>query len=120
MKPLTLFMICVCLCSTSHAIMPVQNPIKITDSAAQKTELMLFYTPWCPYSQKVLNYLKQIHKSVPMKNIQNDPAAKEILKNQGGKSQVPCLFIDGKALYESDSIIDWMANHKDQLSDAIE
>jgi len=118
MQVRSLLMICLCLCSTSDAVMPEQNSIKIVDPASQKAELMLFYTPWCPYSQKVLNYLKQIHKSVPMKNIQNDPAAKEILKNQGGKSQVPCLFIDGKALYESDMIIEWMGNHKDQLSDA--
>ena len=86
--------------------------------AQDKIELMLFYSPWCPYSQKVLNYLTKIHKSVPMRNIQNDPAGKEILKNQGGKGQVPCLFIDGKALYESDDIIQWLSEHKDALSAA--
>ena len=84
----------------------------------KKTELLLFYTPWCPYSQKVLNYLKQIHKTVPMRNIQNDPAGKELLKSKGGKVQVPCLLIDGKALYESDLIIQWLAGHKDSLSPA--
>ena len=26
----------------------------------------------------------------------------------GGKTQVPCLIIDGQALYESDDIIDWL------------
>lgn len=29
----------------------------------------------------------------------------EDLINRGGKDQVPCLFIDGKPLYESDDII---------------
>lgn len=116
MKALTLLLICFCLYSTSHAGIPSQNEGKIAEPAARKTELLLFYTPWCPYSQKVLNYLNQIHKSVPMRNIQNDPAGKELLKSKGGKSQVPCLFIDGKALYESDAIIQWIANHRDQLS----
>lgn len=82
---------------------------------AKKYELTLYYTPWCPYSQKVLTYLQKIHKTLPMKDIQTDLAAKEFLKKEGGKSQVPCLFINGRALYESDTIIDWLSKHKEAL-----
>ena len=88
-----------------------------TQLTQEKIELMLFYSPWCPYCQKVLTYLTRIHKSVPMRNIQNDPAGKEILIREGGKGQVPCLFIDGKPLYESDDIIQWLSDHTDSLSD---
>ena len=28
--------------------------------AREKPQLLLYYLPWCPYSQKVLDYLKQI------------------------------------------------------------
>jgi glutaredoxin len=31
------------------------------------------------------------------------------LVSNGGKRQVPCLFIDGKPLYESEDIIDYLA-----------
>ena len=79
------------------------EPLKT--NSPQKTQLLLYYTSWCPYSQKVLNYLKQIQKTVPMKNLDNDSKAREELKKIGGKAQVPCLVIDQKALYESDAII---------------
>ena len=43
-----------------------------------------------------------------MKNILTDSQAKLELLEIGGKTQVPCLVIDGKALYESDDIINWL------------
>jgi len=44
----------------------------------------------------------------PLKNIRKDKKAARELKNKGGKKQVPCLFINGKPLYESDDIINWL------------
>lgn len=70
-------------------------------------QLTLYYFPECPYCQKVLAYLQQSGKSVPMKNLRAEPQYREELKKIGGKTQVPCLVIDGKALYESDDIIEW-------------
>jgi len=46
-----------------------------------------------------------------MKNITEDPKAKEELLHLGGKVQVPCLFIDGTPLYESDDIIDYLKSN---------
>jgi glutaredoxin 3 len=86
--------------------------------AREKPKLLLYYLPWCPYSQRVLNYLKQIHKTVPSRNLQNDPKGKEELKKIGGKMQVPCLIIDGKPLYESEAIVTWLSNHKQFLDPA--
>ncbi len=43
-----------------------------------------------------------------MKDIHQDPSAREELIKIGGKSQVPCLIIDGKTLYESWDIIEWL------------
>lgn len=80
--------------------------------------LVLYYTSYCPYSQKVLRYLNKIHKTIPMKNLENDPQAKAELKRIGGRMQVPCLVIDGQALYESDAIIDWLSQHQDELDPA--
>ena len=81
-------------------------------SSREKPQLLLYYTPWCPYSQKVLTYLAQSGKTVPMKNIQNDPKGREELKKIGGKSQVPCLVINGKAMYESADIIRWLSQNQ--------
>lgn len=81
----------------------------------EKHNLVLYYTTYCPYSQKVLKYLNKIHKQLPMKNLANDPLAKEELKKVGGKMQVPCLVIDGTAMYESNEIIHWLSLHQDEL-----
>jgi glutaredoxin 3 len=86
--------------------------------AQEKPTLNLFYTTYCPYSRKVLNYLNQIHKKVPMTNVENNPQAKEYLRTYGGKMQVPCLFINGQPLYESDEIIQWLSQHQDLLDPA--
>jgi len=84
--------------------------------AVQKEHvLVLYYTTYCPYSVKVLRYLEKIHKTIPMKNLDKDPEGKAELRRFGGKMQVPCLFIDGKPLYESDQIIRWLSQHQEEL-----
>lgn len=81
------------------------------------TQLMLYYSPTCPYCRKVLGYLDQIGATVPMKDVSADPAARQELIAIGGKKQVPCLVIDGKALYESADIIAWLKKHPEALSE---
>ena len=68
----------------------------------------LFIMPACPYCQKVLAYLSRVGLDdgrVTVEDITSDPAARDELVRVGGKPQVPCLFIDGAPLYESDDII---------------
>lgn len=77
--------------------------------------LVLYYKPSCPYSQKVLTFLKKEHLEVPLKDIEEDEKAKEELLHLGGKVQIPCLFIDGTPLYESEDIIEWLNDKKDLL-----
>jgi len=69
--------------------------------------LTLYYKPTCPYCQKVLGFMDQNGISVPLKNREETPQIRQELVDIGGKPQVPCLIIDGKALYESDDIIQW-------------
>lgn len=45
---------------------------------------------------------------IPTKDISQNPDLKDELVTIGGKSQVPCLVINGEALYESDDIIAWL------------
>lgn len=73
-------------------------------------DIVLYVNPKCPYCQKVTNYLKEQGRTIPTKNTQ-DPMVREELIRVGGKSQVPCLVIDGTALYESNDIIQWLKNH---------
>lgn len=70
--------------------------------------LELFYKPTCPYCHKVLSFMEANNIELPLHDIMADDAARERLIEVGGKRQVPCLFIDGKAMYESDDIINFL------------
>ena len=70
-------------------------------------QLTLYHFVDCPYCQRVKDYLAQEGISIPMKDIREVPAYRQELIKIGGKAQVPCLTIDGKALYESMDIIEW-------------
>ncbi|MDI3546555.1 MAG: hypothetical protein PWR10_207 [Halanaerobiales bacterium] len=74
-------------------------------------ELVLYYFESCPFCQKVLRYLKKRGIEVTLKNTHQDQEAKKELIEVGGKYQVPCLFIDGEPLYESDDIIQWFEDN---------
>ncbi len=73
--------------------------------------LTLYYFPSCPFCQMVLQYMKQRGIRVPLKDILSQKAYREELIKIGGSSQVPCLVIDGKPLYESDDIIQWFESN---------
>ena len=71
------------------------------------SKLTLYYKPTCPYCIKVLHFLEQNDISVSLKNIDENSQNRNELLRIGGKTQIPCLVINGKALYESDDIIQW-------------
>lgn len=84
-------------------------------SNIEQPRLMLYYSPTCPYSKDVLNYLDSINKTIPMKNVYASEEIKKELIQKGGKKQVPCLLINDKPLYESQAIIEWLSAHKEGL-----
>ena len=54
-----------------------------TELIQQKPVLILYYTPYCPFSRRVLSYLEQTHKKVPLVNLKNKASGKEELKKVG-------------------------------------
>ena len=74
-------------------------------------ELELFMKPTCPYCIKVMNFMDENNITIPLRDIVADESAAETLVAVGGKRQVPCLFIDGKPLYESGDIIEWLRDN---------
>jgi len=74
-------------------------------------ELTLYHLMSCPYCQKVRQHLQGANITIFMKDIGQNPAWRDELIRIGGKPQVPCLVIDGKALYESADIIKWFKNN---------
>lgn len=72
-------------------------------------KLELFKFESCPYCQRVMGYIEDTKRSdVIFRDILEDEESRKTLVLVGGKEQVPCLFIDGKPLYESSDIIEWL------------
>jgi glutaredoxin 3 len=76
-----------------------------------KPELLLYYRRSCPFCVRVLNHLNSCSATIPMKELAQEPETRQDLIAFGGKAQVPCLAINGEALYESDAIIKWISAH---------
>ena len=74
--------------------------------------LELYKLDTCPYCQRVMKYIDSTGRTdIIYKDIRQDAEAEKTLISVGGKRQVPCLFIDGKPLYESLDIIKWLEEH---------
>lgn len=73
-------------------------------------KLELFKRDTCPYCVKVQMLIEElgVEDQIEQLDITKDPAARQRLIEVGGKQQVPCLFIDGKPLYESRDIMNWI------------
>lgn len=87
------------------------QPTTTQEAMKSSHNLVLFYKPSCPYCKKVLTAIKATAKGIQLKNIQSDQRATQDLIRIGGKRQVPCLLIDGKPLYESQAIIEWLSQN---------
>ncbi len=75
-------------------------------------KLELYKMDPCPYCRKVMNYISSTGRTdIEYKDILDSEEAERTLIAVGGKRQVPCLFIDGKPMYESMDIIHWLEAH---------
>ena len=75
-------------------------------------QLALYHFQGCPYCARVRDFLTKEGITVPMKDTHANAAYREELLKIGGKSQVPCLIVDGKAIYESLNIIEWIKKNR--------
>lgn len=80
-----------------------------------KPKLLLYYKESCPYCQKVLRALDDMGKKVPLADTAGNPKNRDTLIEVAGRKTVPCLFIDGEPMHESDDIIVWLTEHSDFL-----
>lgn len=74
-------------------------------------DLVLYKKDSCPFCQKVLRFMASRGIELPMRDTALELGARDELVEKGGKGQVPCLFIDGRALYESDDIVTWLGKN---------
>lgn len=110
-KMQTLGLLVFCLCAVTLFVTKQKGSFM---SKIPPTSLTLYYSPSCPYCVKVVDFMEGNNISLEKKDVR-EPSIKAELIEIGGKGQVPCLVRDGKPLYESADIINWLAEN--QLSE---
>jgi glutaredoxin len=83
-------------------------PLFLTSGATTQENLppkaVLYTRDTCIYCQKVFSHVADLESRVEIRDIRHPEYREELLK-VGHKAQVPCLVVNGVALYESDQII---------------
>ena len=74
-------------------------------------DLVLYHFEWCPFCVKVRQYLQDRGIKIKEKDTRQDPQAQAELIDKTGRTQVPCLFIDGEPLFESGDIVKWFEDN---------
>jgi len=74
---------------------------------AYLSDCVLYYKKTCPYCRKVLDYMASAGVTMDLRDTRQ-PGSEDDLVRIGGMKQVPCLVHNGRALYESDYIIEWL------------
>lgn len=67
----------------------------------------LYIMETCPYCRKVMDFMDKESIRYNKKDI-SIPANLEMLMKLGGMNQVPFMYDDGVAMYESDKIIEYL------------
>lgn len=72
--------------------------------------LILYHYDECPYCQKVRRAITALNISahIELRNTRQDSRHRDDLRALTGRTQVPCLVIDGKPLLESDDIVAYL------------
>lgn len=95
------------LTAPAPMIRAVEEQKKLDEATAQ---LKLYQFHACPFCVKVRREIRRLNLKIELVDALHDKAAEERLINEGGKRQVPCLYIMNKDqsvtwLYESNAIM---------------
>ena len=72
--------------------------------------LQLFHKWQCPYSARVRDFIDEhrLGDRIEYVEIHEVEGAQDKLAGMTGKSQVPCLMVDGEPMLESNKIVEWL------------
>jgi glutaredoxin 3 len=73
-------------------------------------ELVLYKYDSCPYCRRVQTHIDALGLAdqVKLRDTMMEPGVRGDLASATGRTQVPCLFVDGVALFESADINAWL------------
>ena len=75
---------------------------------------LVFYTAsTCPYCVRVQRVVDELGVELTVRNRNLQSQWRQVLLARTGRTQVPCLFIEGEPLFESADIITWLRRNYD-------
>ena len=77
--------------------------------------LALYYFESCPFCVMVLRTIERLKLAVEFRDIYSEREHLDKLASDTGKRTVPCLYIDGKPMFESSDIMDWLEKNAANL-----
>ena len=79
--------------------------------------LELYYFETCPFCQRVLRQIDELglKNKIILKDVHASQEARDFHYQTTGRSTVPCLYIDGKPLFESSDICEWLIENQANL-----
>ena len=77
----------------------------------------LYFYQTCPFCQMVLSKIKALNldEKIILKDTIKDPKNAVFHRETTGRNTVPCLYIDGKPLFESSDICRWLEENQNNL-----
>jgi glutaredoxin 3 len=92
---------------------PAPTPAPVTPTARPEHTLALYKYDACPYCRRVMQVVDRLglQDTIEYRDTRRDPKWRGDLQDRTGRTQVPCLFIDGEAMFESADIGDWLQNN---------
>lgn len=84
-----------------------------SSDARTEFELVLYGRSSCPYCVRVDRVIKELEleDKFTRRNTGHGTEWRADLRARTGRTQVPCLFIDGEPMFESLDIIEWIQNN---------
>ncbi|MEN0062609.1 MAG: glutaredoxin [Myxococcota bacterium] len=83
-----------------------------TPTPDQNRELVLYQADYCPFCRRVTQALSAFGEQVQVEIRDTmQPEFRQELRERTGRTQVPCLMIDGVPLFESLDIIAWLDSY---------
>jgi glutaredoxin len=77
----------------------------------QYRKLVLYKYDACPFCARVQRDVDSLGLKIEMRDTRINPDARRELQAETGRTQVPCLFIDGQPLFESADISAWLKRY---------
>ena len=79
-------------------------------------KLDFYYFESCPYCKRVMNVIEKNQIQVNWMDTSRSSDNAKKLRTDTGRTTVPCLYIDGKPMFESLDIIKWLESNLQNLT----